>query len=282
MNYRHAYHAGNHADVLKHILLARVIERMKKKAKPFRVIDAHAGIGLYDLSGIEAGKTGEWEGGVGKLADPFGNEIEELIAPYRAVLRGLNPQGGLRFYPGSPELALRLMRGEDRLVANELHPQDAVSLERRYLPDTRVDVCSMDAETCLKSRLPPPERRGIILIDPPYEVKDEAERVLRMLGQGLRRFAQGVFIVWYPLKADATAQKIVDGIQAMGVPATYRVELSVKEAFAAGGLAGSGLVVLNTPWQLDEDIERIAPELAVRLGLGEWGRAGTGWLVPPV
>ncbi len=196
------------------------------------------------------------------------------------MLRALNPQGGLRFYPGSPELALRLMRSEDRLVANELHPQDAVSLERRYLPDARVDVCSMDAETCLKSRLPPPERRGVVLIDPPYEVKDEAERVLRMLAQGLKRFAQGVFIVWYPLKSDATAQKIIEGVSAMGVPATYRVELSVREAFAAGGLAGSGLAILNTPWQLDGDLERIAPALADRLGLGAWGRASAGWLVP--
>ena len=118
MNYRHAYHAGNHADVLKHAVLARLMEHLKKKDKPFRVIDAHAGIGLYDLAGLEAGKTGEWEGGIGKLAEPFNAEIEALLAPYRAVIAALNPDGGLRYYPGSPELSLRLMRPNDRLIAN--------------------------------------------------------------------------------------------------------------------------------------------------------------------
>ena len=206
MNYRHAYHAGNHADVLKHAVLARVIEAMKRKDKPFRMIDAHAGVGLYDLSGIEAGKTGEWEGGVGRLAEPFAAEVEALLAPYRAVIAALNPHGALTLYPGSPELALRLMRGEDRMIANELHPEDAIALERHFIRDARVDVTSMDAETCLKAKLPPAERRGVILIDPPYEVKTEAEKAVRMLAHGLRRFAQGVYLLWYPLKADDTAE----------------------------------------------------------------------------
>jgi len=237
MNYRHAYHAGNHADVLKHAVLARVMEYMKNKAKPFRVIDAHAGIGLYDLSGIEAGKTGEWEGGIGKMADAFAPEVEALLAPYRAVLAEMNPEGGARYYPGSPELALRLMRENDRMIANELHPQDAIALERHYLRDQRVDVTSMDAETCLKAKLPPPERRGVILIDPPYEIKNEAEKAVRMLAQGLRRFAQGVYLLWYPLKADQTAETILAGCAGLGVPSTLKVELRVREAFAAGGLA---------------------------------------------
>lgn len=282
MNYRHAYHAGNHGDVLKHIVLARVLEHLKKKPKPFVAIDAHAGVGLYDLGGVEAGKTGEWQGGAAKLAEPLDGEAEALIAPYRQVLRDLNPQGGVRLYPGSPELALRLMRAGDRLIANELHPADAMALERQYATEPRADITSVDAETCLKSRLPPTERRGVVLIDPPYEVKDEAERVLRMLRHGVRRFAQGVFIVWYPLKADDTARSIVDGVRDLGVPASFRVEVSVRAAFAAGGLAGSGVIILNTPWMLDRDLDVIAPALAARLGLGDWGRASTGWLVPPV
>ncbi|MFN4142556.1 23S rRNA (adenine(2030)-N(6))-methyltransferase RlmJ [Aestuariivirga sp.] len=282
MNYRHAYHAGNHADVLKHVVLARVIEHMKKKAKPFRVFDAHAGIGLYDLAGIEAGKTGEWEGGIGRLAEPFPPEIEALLAPYRAVIAGLNPGGGLRFYPGSPELALRLMREEDRLIANELHPEDAVALERHLIRDPRADVTSMDAETCLKAKLPPPERRGVVLIDPPYEARNEAEKTVRMLAHALRRFAKGVYLLWYPLKADATAENILASVKAMGVPATLRVELRVREAFAAGGLAGSGLAILNTPWTMEEDMRLLLPALAGRLGLGEWGQGTVEWIVPPV
>ena len=282
MNYRHAYHAGNHADVLKHAVLARVMEHMKKKAKPFRVIDAHAGVGLYDLSGIEAGKTGEWQGGIGKLAEPFAPEVEALLQPYRAVIAALNPGGGMTLYPGSPELALRLMRENDRMIANELHPQDAIALERQYIHDQRVDVSSMDAETCLKAKLPPPERRGVILIDPPYEVKNEPEKAVRMLAHGLRRFAQGVYLLWYPLKADQTAETILAQVTALGVPSTLRVELRVREAFTAGGLAGSGIIIMNTPWKLDQDLKRLVPALAQRLGLGNWGQGIVEWLVPPV
>jgi 23S rRNA (adenine2030-N6)-methyltransferase len=281
VNYRHAYHAGNHADVLKHVVLARVIAHMMKKDKPFRVIDAHAGIGLYDLSGTEAGKTGEWQGGIGKLAEPLAPEAEALIAAYRQVIADLNPGGGLRFYPGSPELALRLMRETDSLLANELHPDDAVALERHFLRDRRVEVTSMDAETCLKARLPPSERRGVILIDPPYEAKDETEKTVRMLAHGLRRFAQGVYLVWYPVKADATAETIVSAVKEMGVAATLNVEMRVREAFAAGGLAGSGVVILNAPWKIDEDLRLLVPALAQRMGLGQWGRGSVEWLVEP-
>lgn len=281
MNYRHAYHAGNHADVLKHIVLTRIIEHMKKKDKPFCAVDAHAGIGLYDLAGIEAGKTGEWQTGIGKLVEPFAADIEALIAPYRRVLKDLNPGGALRFYPGSPELVLRLMRQTDRMVANELHPDDADLLERHMLRDPRVRVTAADADVCIKANLPPAERRGVILVDPPYEVKNETERVVRMLAHGLRRFAQGVFVLWYPLKADAIAEDLSGEVRAFGVAATLKVELRVREAFTGGGLAGSGLLILNTPWQLDQDLHRIVPELAKRLGLGSWGHATIDWLVPP-
>ena len=263
------------------MVLARLMEHMKKKDKPFRVIDAHAGIGLYDLSGIEAGKTGEWEGGIGKLAQPFSAEIEALLAPYRAVIAALNPQGGLRYYPGSPELALRLMRANDRLVANELHPQDAIALEQQYLYDPRCEVTALDAETCLKAKLPPPERRGVILVDPPYEVKTEAEKTLGMLAHGVRRFAQGVFVVWYPLKADATAETVLAGVKELGVPATLKVQMRVREAFSGGGLAGSGLIILNTPWTLDTELKALVPALAERLGIGSWGQAEVSWLNSP-
>ncbi len=281
MNYRHAYHAGNHADVLKHAVLARLMEHLKKKDKPFRVIDAHAGIGLYDLAGLEAGKTGEWEGGIGKLAEPFNAEIEALLAPYRAVIAALNPDGGLRYYPGSPELSLRLMRPNDRLIANELHPQDAVALERQYLHDPRCDVTAMDAETCLKAKLPPPERRGVILVDPPYELKTEAEKTVRMLEQGVRRFAQGVYVVWYPMKADQTAETVLTGAREIDLPGTLKVQMRVREAFKGGGLAGSGLVILNAPWKLDAELRQLVPALAQRLGIGSWGQAEVSWLNTP-
>ena len=174
------------------------------------------------------------------------------------------------------------MRGEDRLIANELHPEDAIALERHFIRDGRVDVTSMDAETCLKAKLPPAERRGVILIDPPYEVKTEAEKAVRMLAHGLRRFAQGVYLLWYPLKADDTAERIIAAVTALGVAGTLKVELRVREAFVGGGLAGSGLAIVNAPWKLDEELRVLVPALAARLGLGPWGQGTVEWLLPPV
>ncbi|MCB1379891.1 MAG: 23S rRNA (adenine(2030)-N(6))-methyltransferase RlmJ [Alphaproteobacteria bacterium] len=281
MNYRHAFHAGNHADVLKHAVLARVLDHLRKKDKPFRVIDAHAGIGVYDLGGVEAHKTGEWQTGIGKMGEPFGEEADALLASYRACLAGLNPQGGLRYYPGSPDIAARLMRAGDRMIANELHPDDHAALAAHFGSDRRIKVTALDAEACVKANLPPPERRGLILIDPPYEEKAEAQRALRMLAQGLRRFASGTFLLWYPLKADDIASVIADGAVTLGVAGTLRVELRVREAFKGGGLAGSGLLIVNPPWRLDAELHILVPALAARLGLGGWGQARVDWLVPP-
>jgi 23S rRNA (adenine2030-N6)-methyltransferase len=262
-------------------VLVRVLEHMKRKDKPFRVIDAHAGIGLYDLQGIEAGKTREWEGGIGKMSEPFAPQVEALIAPYRAVIAALNAPGNPTLYPGSPELALRLMRPMDKMIANELHPEDAMTLQRHFTGDARVSVTAVDAEIAVKANLPPPERRGVILIDPPYEAKTETERAIRMLKQGLRRFASGVFLLWYPVKADAIAETLVEAVTSLGVAASLRVELQVREAFPSGGLAGSGVLIINAPWRIDDDLRAIVPALAQRLGLGQWGHGLVSWLVPP-
>ena len=159
------------------------------------------------------------------------------------------------------------------MLLNELHPDDHARLLARYRGDSRIKVTQIDALACVKSSLPPPERRGLVLIDPPYELKDEAQRSMTMLQEGLRRFASGIFMLWYPLKADDTARTIRDSAQALGCPATLQVELRIREAFSGGGLAGSGLVIANTPWQLDAEMNAIASALAQRLGLGDWGQA---------
>ena len=216
---------------------------------------------------------------------------EEPKNPYQEAWLGVSgPLAGLlatglihllAFLTGSPELALRLMRPNDRLIANELHPQDAIALEQQYLHDPRCDVTAMDAETCLKAKLPPPERRGVILVDPPYELKTEAEKTVRMLEQGVRRFAQGVFVVWYPMKADQTAETVLTGAREIGLPGTLKVQMRVREAFKGGGLAGSGLVILNAPWKLDAELRQLVPALAQRLGIGSWGQAEVSWLNTP-
>jgi len=281
MNYRHAYHAGNQADVLKHVVLALILEHLKAKEKPFRVIDAHAGVGVYDLTSVEAGKTREWEGGVGRMGEAFTPEVEVLLAPYRRVLAALNGQGPITRYPGSPWLAAALMRAQDRMIANELHPVDRQLLEECFRPDLRVTVLGLDAGPCVKANLPPPERRGVVLIDPPYELKDEAERSVALLADGLRRFASGCFMLWYPVKADGIEVRVADACTALGVAATLRVEMRVREGFKGGGLAGSGLIIVNPPWKLAPELSRLIPALAKRLGLGDWGQGTVNWLLPP-
>jgi 23S rRNA (adenine2030-N6)-methyltransferase len=281
MNYRHGYHAGNHGDVLKHVLLTRLLAYLNRKDKPYRVIDAHAGIGIYPLDGVEALKTGEWEGGIGKMAATFPPEIEELLEPYRTIIAAINSDDQLKLYPGSPEIAVRMMRPQDRMIANELHPECHGMLVRQYWQDARVKVMQADAETCVKASLPPPERRGIVLIDPPYAQKDEAVKAARMLGEGLKRFATGIFVLWYPVKAKGDEAICHEAARALGVPGTLMAELRVREPFRQGGLAGSGLIVVNAPWGLDAELELMLPALAGRLGLGEWGRGTVEWLVPP-
>ena len=276
MNYRHAYHAGSHADVLKHAVLALIIDRLKQKPKPFRVIDAHAGTALYDLAGCEAGKTREWETGIGKLTVPLAPEVETLLKPYRDVLAASAPA-----YPGSPEIAARRMRAGDRLIANELHPEDHATLERHFRGDPRVTVTAFDAEACVKANLPPPERRGLVLLDPPYEQNDELSRAVRILSEGYRRFATGIYLLWYPLKADGGAERLTRAATALGYPGTLKVQMRIRESFQGGGLSGSGLILVNPPWRLDNDLRVLVPALATRLALGGWGQATVDWLLPP-
>ena len=277
MNYRHAFHAGNHGDVLKHAVLARILQLMCSKEKPLAFLDAHAGLGRYDLSGVQATKTGEWLGGVAKISDPFDDNVEAVLAPYHSVLSAM----GGSIYPGSPEMAAQLLRPIDRLVLNELHPVDAAELRENYKNDTRVTVTEMDATLAVKASLPFRERRGVVLIDPPFEVLDEAKRTVQSVAFGHRRFSTGVFLVWYPVTTEDFVEKFISQIQALNLPNMLRVELRVKAAFERGGLSGSGLIIINPPWTLENDLRILLPALAARLGLGTWGRGQVDWLTPP-
>lgn len=282
MNYRHAYHAGNHADVLKHVVLTRVLDYLKRKDKFFHVLDAHAGIGVYALDGKEALKTEEFAGGIGKMKRPFAPEVEELLSPYRQVLAELNPaRKKVTVYPGSPEIAVRLCRPGDLMTFNELHPKDFAVLDKRYQNEPRARVTNMDAAILIKASLPPALRRGIVLIDPPFEVKTEKDAILSALAHGYRRFSTGVFMVWYPVKGASFAEKLTADIAALKLPATLRIEMRVRESFEGGGLAGSGVIVINPPFVLPDEMSILLPALAKRMGLGKWGRGTADWLVPP-
>ena len=280
MNYRHAFHAGGHADVLKHAVLAFMIELLETKEAPFRVLDTHAGIGVYDLTGDAAGRTGEWRDGVGRLYDetgaalPLSARAEAVLAPWRSAVAAVNGQGGIRHYPGSPEIARLRLRAQDRLALNELHPEDHASVAASYRRDARVRITRLDAGVAIKAQLPPPERRGIVLIDPAYETAEDRERAIALLDAGHRRFATGVFALWYPVTGDDLAGRIRGAAAALALPKMLDVRLDVRRPVAGGGLAGSGLVLVNPPWRLAEGLRDLLPELAGRLRQDEGASAG--------
>lgn len=278
MNYRHAYHVGNFADVLKHVALSLVLVHLAKKAAPFRVIDTHAGIGMYDLAGEEAGKTGEWRGGIGRLlgpsAAPLPTAAAALMKPYLDVVGALNPDGGVRCYPGSPSVALALMRSADRLVANELHPEDAATLRRTLARDRRAKVLELDGWLALKAQLPPKERRGVVLVDPPFEEPGELDRIVTGLDNARRRFSGGVYLLWYPIKDPRPVAGFRQAIASIAPPESLAVELLIRAPLDANRLNGCGLVVLNPPFTLEADLDVLLPVLAERLsdGAGATGR----------
>jgi 23S rRNA (adenine2030-N6)-methyltransferase len=284
MNYRHAYHAGNFADVLKHVVLALVIEYLKRKEAPFRVVDVHAGAGRYALTSAEAGKTGEWLGGIGRLlgaeARPLPATVARHLQPYLDAVRSENAAPRLEVYPGSPALALRLMRAQDTLVANDLHPEERAHLNAAIGSDRRAKVMALDAWVALKSLLPPKERRGVVLIDPPFEEPRELDRMAEGLAQGLQRFATGIYLVWYPIKDLRPIARFHADLAALGISKLLRVELLVQRPSDSERLNGCGLVVANPPYTLESELSAILPELSRRLAAAAGARYRLDWIEP--
>lgn len=266
MNYRHAFHAGGFADVVKHALLAILIAHLRQKETPFCVLDTHAGAGRYDLAGDEARRTGEADEGIKRLAAAPGADGMAELAPFLASLRALNPDWPtVRVYPGSPLVARAMLRPQDRLVAVELHPEEGRALKRLFASDRQVAVHLADGYTALKAHLPPKERRGLILIDPPFEQPDEFRQLTRALPEALHRFRTGVFAVWYPIKAPGPVERFRAEVAGLGRPALaaelYRFPPDDPER-----LNGTGLVVVNPPWKLEQALGRLLPFLGECLG----------------
>lgn len=268
MNYRHAYHAGNFADVLKHAVLALVIDYLKRKEAPFRVVDTHAGRGRYALTSEEAGKTGEWLSGIGRLlgpaAAPLPPEVDRVLAPYLKAVAAENGPGPLTIYPGSPLIAQKLMRAQDVLVANELHPEERGELAAALGRDRRAKVMGLDGWVALKSLLPPKERRGAVLIDPPFEQEGELARLADGLAEGLQRFATGIFIGWYPIKDLRPITRFRESLAGAPRPVLC-IELMTRRPNNAERLNGCGLVVANAPFTLQSELEAVLPELTRRM-----------------
>jgi 23S rRNA (adenine2030-N6)-methyltransferase len=268
MNYRHGYHAGNFADVLKHTALCELLRLLTAKDKKLFVLDTHAGAGGYDLAGGLARRTGEAEAGIVRLAATPRAGMPPAVARYLAAVaafdRKFGPSGGPpRRYPGSPRLVRAALRPGDRFVACELHPEEALALKREFAGDRAVEVRQADGYQALKALLPPVERRGLMLIDPPFEATDEYERLLRALRQGVRRFATGCYAVWYPIKdeaADAFAAEL-----AAFKPLVLELRL---DGVAPGRLAACGLAVINPPWRFEEAMREALPWIAAHLEPG--------------
>lgn len=271
MNYRHAFHAGNFADVLKHVVLVRVLAHLAAKAKPFRAIDTHAGLGIYDLAADEAGRTGEWHDGFGRLDAPFGPEVEALLAPYRAAVASVRARHGATTYPGSPAIIREALRAGDKGVFVELHPVDAGRLAELYASDSRTKVLHLDGWTALNALIPPPERRGLVLIDPPYEARGEIDRLGQSLLKAARKWPTGIFIGWYPVKDVSALDRMAAALGAGLERPSLRLDLMIERPDDPTRLSGTGLIVINPPWMLAAEAEIVLPALAERLARSGYG-----------
>ena len=269
MNYRHAFHAGNHADVLKHAILLYCLDALKRKDTPFAVLDTHAGRGLYDFAGSEAERSPEWRDGIARLWD--WPEPPALIARYLEAVRSFNTDGSLRTYPGSPALVTTNMRDQDVLMACELHPEDAGAL-RRALPRTpNVHVHERDGWEALGALLPPAQKRGLVLIDPPYEAPDEMDVSVSALRSSLKRFAHGTYLWWRPLKSSAVLDSTDAEVRSFTDRETLRADLWVATPQREGKLVGSSVFLVNPTFGLKEALRVTLPFLADALTKGQSG-----------
>jgi 23S rRNA (adenine2030-N6)-methyltransferase len=265
MNYRHAYHAGNFADVVKHLAQVAILGHLAKKDAPFAVIDSHAGRGLYDLASEEARKTGEAEAGIATLQGLSG---PPLLDRYLSLV----VQSGANLYPGSPLIAARMLRSQDRLVAVEKHPEEAALLKDTLAPWRKARVEVGDGYARLAALLPPPERRGLILIDPPFEAPDEFETAARAGREAFRKFATGIYLFWYPVKSEAAGNAFAGEVLAGGAKKALRIEIAVDAP--EGKLGRSGLLVLNPPYGFDGEMETALAAAAPKMG----ARTNLDWL----
>lgn len=277
MNYRHAFHAGSFADVFKHMILVRLLKALARKDKGFAYIETHAGAGRYDLHASAACRAGEYRDGIGRLwSEPVQHGTEE----YLAAVHALNRSEELRWYPGSPRIARSLLRPQDRLRLAERAPDECARLRAEFAGDPQTSVHCANGYAALKAWLPPPERRGLVLIDPPYERDDEWDLLRDALVFAAARWPQGVYAAWYPLKPGAPPARFKSALAAGGLRELLIAELTVWPADTPFRLNGCGMLILNPPWRLDAELRRLLDPLASRLRQGPAGGSRVEWLVP--
>jgi 23S rRNA (adenine2030-N6)-methyltransferase len=282
MNYQHAFHAGNFADVHKHVVLTRILTHLRAKPAAFRVIDTHAGAGRYDLLAEEPSRGGEWHAGIervweaakGKLAV----EVRDLLGPYLEAIAAYNPGGDLRTYPGSPLIAARLLRPQDRLIACELEPRSAAALTATLRGDRRAKALAIDGWTAMGAYVPPKERRGIVLTDPPFEDAGDFTRLSGALAGAHRKWPTGIYLLWYPIKGREASEGLARRMQRLAIPKVLRSEIMLGPPRGDAGLVGSGLIVVNPPFTLEANLQALLPALGPILA--PQGTNRVDWLTP--
>jgi 23S rRNA (adenine2030-N6)-methyltransferase len=278
LNYRHAFHAGNFADVFKHVLLVRLLAALARKDKGFAYVETHAGAGRYDLRSPPARRSGEFREGIARLWD--GEAPEGDLARYLETVRALNRDGALRLYPGSPRIARFLLRPQDRMRLAECAPEECARLRSEFAHDRGAIIHCGDGPAQLRAWLPPPERRGLVLIDPPYERDEEWGRTAETLSTAAARWPQGSYALWYPLKAGAPVARLKADLVRAGLGKLLFAEMTVWPEDTPFRLNGCGMLVLNPPWRFEADLEATLRALAQRLRRGPRAGARVAWLVP--
>ena len=278
LSYRHSFHAGNHADVLKHTVQSLIIESLKEKDKPFLYLDTHAGAGRYQLSSERAERTGEYLEGIARIWQQ--DDLPAELEPYISVVYHFNRSGQLRYYPGSPLIARQLLRAQDSLHLTELHPSDFPLLRSEFQKDERARVAKADGYQQLKSKLPPVSRRGLILIDPPYEIKTDYQAVVAGIHEGYKRFATGTYALWYPVVLRQQIKRMTKELEATGIRRILQIELAVRPDSDQRGMTASGMIVVNPPWKLEQQMNNVLPWLHRKLVPAGTGHTSVSWIVP--
>ncbi|EEY51404.1 23S rRNA (adenine(2030)-N(6))-methyltransferase RlmJ [Vibrio cholerae] len=277
LSYRHSFHAGNHADVLKHIVQSLILNSLQQKEKPFVYHDTHSGVGRYDLTHEWSEKTGEYKQGIARVWQQ--DNIPAELDSYLDAIRQLNQGETLRYYPGSPRVARAHLREQDRMVLTELHPSDYPLLEQEFHRDRQVSIYKEDGFARLKASLPPQERRGLVLIDPPYELAKEYRDVVRAIAQSYKRWATGIYAIWYPVVNRCDIDDMLEGLQGLEIRKILQIELGVSPDTNERGMTASGMIVVNPPWTLESQMQTILPFLKQAIAPAT-GHYKVEWVVP--
>ncbi|GKX59426.1 23S rRNA (adenine(2030)-N(6))-methyltransferase RlmJ [Leminorella grimontii] len=278
LSYRHSFHAGNHADVVKHTVQSLIIESLKEKEKPFLYLDTHSGAGRYYLGSEHAEKTGEYLAGIARVWQR--DDVPSELEPYLSAIGAYNKSGNLKYYPGSPLIARHLLREQDKLHLTELHPTDFPLLRQEFAKDSRATTVRGNGYQQLKAQLPPSSRRGFVLIDPPYEMKTDYQAVVDGIQEGYKRFATGVYALWYPVVLRQQVKRMIQALKDTGIRNILQIELAVQPDSDRRGMTASGMIVINPPWKLEKQMSVALPWLHRVLVPESIGHTSLNWITP--